>query len=85
MILLEQTNQLDGAALSAENYSAALEEVKNSQDGLGNEIAIPPLSISQTIDQLNTRLKPAMDSLHSAWQDMFNDDGKFDLKSVDIL
>lgn len=42
-------------------------------------------SISKTIDQLNTRLKPAMDSLHSAWQDMFNDDGKFDLKGVDIL
>lgn len=44
-----------------------------------------PLSISDTVTQLNTKLKPAMDSLHSAWQDMFNDDGKFDLKSVDIL
>ena len=49
------------------------------------EVGAPILSISQTIDQLNTQLKPAMDSLHSAWQDMFNDDGKFDLKSVDIL
>lgn len=44
-----------------------------------------PLSISDTVTQLNTKLKPAMDSLHSAWQDMFNDDGKFDLNSIDIL
>ena len=44
-----------------------------------------PLSISDTVTQLTTKLKPAMDSLHSAWQDMFNDDGKFDLNSIDIL
>lgn len=43
------------------------------------------LSISDTIDQLNTRLKPAMDSLQSAYQDLFNDDGKFNLNSVNIL
>lgn len=43
------------------------------------------LSISDTIDQLNTRLKPALDSLQSAYQDIYNDDGKFDLKSIDIL
>lgn len=67
--------------MTFEQLQAEIQKVKDS----ANEIAISPLSISQTIDQLNTRLKPAMDSLHSAWQDMFNDDGKFDLKSVDIL
>ena len=42
------------------------------------------LTISQTIDQLNTQLKPAFDSLKSAWQDIFTDDG-FALNSIDIL
>ncbi|MCX4343123.1 MAG: phage tail tape measure protein [Kineothrix sp.] len=83
--LKHQKEELDGAALSAENYSAALEEVKNSQDGLGNETGISPLSISQTIDHLNTQLKPAFDSLQSAYQDIFTDDGKFALNTIDIL
>ncbi len=43
-----------------------------------------PLSISDTVTQLNTKLKPAMDSLHSAWQDIFSDD-EFKLNSIDIL
>lgn len=42
------------------------------------------LTISSTIDQLNTQLKPAFDSLASAWQDIFTDDG-FELNSIDIL
>lgn len=83
--LKRQTENLNGAALSAENYSAALDEVKASQDGIGDETGISPLSISQTIDQLNTQLKPAFDSLQSAYQDIFDDDGKFQLNSIDIL
>lgn len=50
-----------------------------------SETATSPLSISQTIDQLNTQLKPAFDSLQSAYQDIFTDDGKFALNSIDIL
>jgi chromosome segregation ATPase len=50
-----------------------------------NETGVSPLSISQTIDQLNTQLKPAFDSLQSAYQDIFTDDGKFALNSIDIL
>lgn len=42
------------------------------------------LSISQTVEQLNTQIKPAFDSLKSAWQDIFTDDG-FALNSIDIL
>lgn len=54
-------------------------------DVFANESGISPLSISQTIDQLNTQLKPAFDSLKSAYQDIFDDDGKFQLNSIDIL
>ncbi len=43
------------------------------------------ISVSDTITQLNTRLKPAFDSLKSAYQNIFTDDGEFALNSVDIL
>lgn len=33
-----------------------------------------PLTLSQTIDQLNTRIKPAFDSLKSAYQNLFTSD-----------
>lgn len=46
-----------------------------------NEIDL--LSISSTIDQLNTQLKPAMDSLESAWNNIFTDDG-FTLENIDL-
>ena len=48
----------------------------------------PTLSISQTIDQLNTQLKPTFDSLKSAYEDIFttDDNGKplFTLENVDL-
>lgn len=43
----------------------------------------PDLSITDTITQLNTQLKPALDSLKSAYQDIFTDDG-FTLENVDV-
>lgn len=43
------------------------------------------LSISQTVDQLNTQLKPSFDALKSAYNDIFTDDGEFALNSIDIL
>ena len=81
--LERQKEGLNGAALSAENYSAALDEVKASQDDMGNESSISSLSISQTVDQLNTQLKPTFDSLKSAYQNIFTDDG-FTLENVDL-
>lgn len=56
-------------------------ELENSKLELNAGINSPPLS--QTIDHLNTRLKPAMDSLSSAWQDVFTKDG-FTLENVDL-
>ncbi len=43
----------------------------------------PKWGFSQTIDQLNTQLKPAFDSLKSAYQDIFTDDG-FMPENVDL-
>ena len=50
-------------------------------DTFNDKYTIP--SISDTIDQLNTQLKPAFDSLKSAYQDIFTDDG-FTLENVDL-
>ena len=62
--------------------------VYNIQQELNNNPVeaeiITPLSISDTVTQLNTQLKPALDSLQSAHQDIFTDDG-FSLNSIDIL
>ena len=52
-------------------------------DTFNNETPDPSASISQLIDQLNTQLKPAFDSLKSAYQNIFTDDG-FNLNIVDI-
>ncbi len=41
-------------------------------------------SLSQTIDRLNTQLKPAFDSLKSAYQDIFIGDDVINLENVDI-
>lgn len=59
-----------------------VEEVEKTVDSVAFGMADPSLSISQTIDQLNTQLKPAFDSLKSAYQDIFTDDG-FTLENVD--
>lgn len=61
----------------------ALEEQSETEEEASNNITQPvSLSISQTIDQLNTQLKPAFDSLKSAYQDIFTDDG-FTLENID--
>ena len=49
-----------------------------------DETPASALSIPNTITQLNTRLKPALDSLQSIYQDIFADD-KFDLSNIDFL
>ena len=74
---LEATRGAENATQAIDMYKAALAEAKES--------AKEPttLSISQTIDQLNTQLKPAFDSLKSAYQDLFTDNG-FTPDNVDI-
>ena len=71
-----------------EELQQKIEETKNGIEELNGTEVSPTLSISSTIDQLNTRLKPAFDSLKSAYQDIFTTDenGKplFILENVDI-
>lgn len=70
-------------AIGLEELQQKIEETKNGIVELNDTEVSPTLSISSTIDQLNTRLKPAFDSLKSAYQDIFTDDG-FTLENVDL-
>ena len=55
-------------------------DLENSM--LNKEFPVP-LSITETINQLNTKLGPALDSLRSAYQNIFTEDG-FTLENVDL-
>lgn len=68
---------------ATEAMNAYMKAKKNANSVKPDETGISPLSISDTIDQLNTQLKPAFDSLKSAYQDIFTDDG-FTLENVDL-
>lgn len=74
--------------LLVEDFSglaADIDDVSKAVDAVSDNPADTPLlSVSQTVDQLNTQLKPAFDSLKSAYQDIFTDDG-FKLNEIDIL
>lgn len=67
-----------------ESMQEALDYAKNHTD---DSIETPiSMGISSTIDQLNTRLKPAMDSLASAWKNVFSgDNGALNLDDLDLL
>ncbi len=81
---------------SAEEYNVSVDELVDSLVRLGyvqgemqrgdlSDKSFISLSITETISQLNTQLKPTFDALKSAYQDIFTDDGKFALNSIDIL
>lgn len=57
------------------------DEAKVNSETFNNETDI--LSISDTIDNLNTQLKPTFDALKSAYQNIFTEEG-FTLDDVDI-
>lgn len=70
------------------NEIAALAEgTENTISGVLDK-ANTSLSITDTVDQLNTQLKPTFDSLKSAYEDIFTTDDKgkslFTLKNVDL-
>lgn len=69
-----------GLVMGINDVGDAVENVSQQTENAVSLINIS--SISQTIDQLNTQLKPAMDSLKAAYQDIFTDDG-FTLENVD--
>lgn len=64
----------DGTIQSWDELVAKIEECKAS---IKEEELFPTLSISDTLSKLNTELKPAFDSLKSAYNDIFTtEDGK---------
>ena len=77
------------AAIAFNGYTDSLNGTANALGTVGengNKIDVLP-TISQTIDNLKTRLKPTMDALKEAYQDIFkSEDGKikFSLDDVDI-
>lgn len=78
--LKEQADSLDGATLSAEDYDSALQEVKNAQDQI-EEVADTTATISSSVSQIATQLKPQFDELAEAYKEIFSEDGF----SVDVV
>ncbi len=70
----------DGITDVTEAMDAYTEAKKNNND-IKNDSTLP--SLSNTITQLNTQLKPAFDALQSAYSDIFTS-GSFTLENVDI-
>ena len=84
----ELKNDIDNNASAWEKYSVVMDDVFSKMEKIENiESNIMPdisannpeiissLSISQTVDQLNTQLKPTIDSLAEAYQNIFTADG----------
>lgn len=59
-----------------------IEDAKKANGEIPNE-PISLLSISETVDAVNTKLKPALDSLKTVYQSIFSSDG-FTLDDVDV-
>lgn len=85
------SNSIDwNKCLGLDNATAVIENIKEQITSIATTNETSPLSssITETIDQLNTQLKPTFDSLKSAYQDIFttDDDGKplFTLENVDL-
>lgn len=84
-IAAEQIEVDEGVLLSWDELIAKIKEFQGSMQKTDSPLSS---SITETIDQLNTQLKPTFDSLKSAYQDIFttDDDGKslFTLENVDL-
>lgn len=82
----EQIELWNKVTLGIVGTDNAIQAYQDALADANNKNPISSLSISQTIDQLNTQVRPALDSLKSAWQDIFTDDGTaVDTDSMDIL
>ena len=72
---LKIASELEVPMDSIKSWEELLALIQKVKDEVSEGQFSNPLSISETIDQLNTKLKPAMDSLKSAYQDIFTEDG----------
>lgn len=69
--------------MTFEEFQAEIQRLKEESQ---NPDEITVLGVSETVDELNTKLKPAMDSLKSAWEDIFSgENGEMQLDKVDLL
>ncbi len=75
--LLDETG--NSAEETAEHINALVNEIQNSL----SSNAASSSSISGTIDKLNAQLKPTFDSLKSAYQDIFTENG-FVRENIDL-
>ncbi|MDE6421586.1 MAG: hypothetical protein K2K87_13840, partial [Lachnospiraceae bacterium] len=80
----DMINKFSEAGFSASKViEQLLSEYEELTDSASQVPSTSPLSITETIDQLNTRLRPALESLGSAYRDIFTEDG-FTLENVDV-
>ena len=71
-------NTLGETTLSAQDLCDELYAIADAQGEVQDSTSddeITVLDISSTVDQLNTQLKPTIDSLAEAYQDIFTEDG----------
>ena len=83
---LKIASELDVPLDSIESWEELLKLIEEVKTQNPDEITVLP-SISETIDNLNTRLKPTFDALKEAYQNIFkSEDGEinFSLDDVDI-
>ena len=80
----DMINKFSEAGFSAsEVIEQLLSEYEELSDSASQIPSNSPLSITETIDQLNTRLRPALESLGAAYRNIFTEDG-FTPGNVDI-
>ena len=71
--VIDSADDLDLIALAFNGVAFEAENAADAVSKYGNEITV--LSITDTVDAIHTKLKPAMDSLADAYAKMFTDDG----------
>lgn len=69
--------------LTLEDLIGLVKTYREELESIPSEEIKEPLSISDTITQLDTQLRPALDALKKSYQDIFTDDG-FTLENVDV-
>lgn len=83
--VIDSADNLEDVALAFNSVADSAENAADSASQYVNEITVS-LGIKDTITQLNTQLKPAMDSLADAWGEIFSgENGEMNLDNIDLL
>ena len=76
-------NSIIDALAEMPEFEKYFEDLAQAESDVQHETPISLLSISETVDAVNTKLKPALDSLKTVYQSIFSSDG-FTLDNVDV-